>query len=131
MKALDTNVLIRFLVNDDKKQALQAKAALAKAESQGHCFMIVTPVVLELIWVLSKVYEYAREDIINALEQLLFMPVIAFEHPQRIHRLVLLGRKTSLELSDLLIGICGQDTGSVRTLTFDKKATRSSLFNSF
>lgn len=128
MKALDTNILVRFLVNDDKKQARKAKNIFEGAERHDQRLMVVTPVVLELIWVLSAVYEYPREEILDSLEQLLLLPVIEFEHPQRMRKLLSTGRSSSTDLSDLLIGICGQDMKSENTLTFDKDASKSPLF---
>lgn len=128
MKALDTNILVRFLVNDDKKQARKARNIFEEAERHDQRLMVVTPVVLELFWVLSAVYEYAREEILDSLEQLLLLPVIEFEHPQRMRKMLSFGRSSSTDLSDLLIGICGQDMKSENTLTFDKGASKSRLF---
>jgi len=60
MISLDTNVIIRFLVNDDKKQAGMVKKIFSEAEKANTAFIITTPVLLELIYVLDSVYKYTR-----------------------------------------------------------------------
>ena len=128
MRALDTNVLVRFLVNDDAEQAAAAKNLLRRVEAAGDQLLVVTPVVLELIWVLEAVYDCKRAEILDALDNLTNLAALRFEHPERIRKLVVLGRSTPQELSDLLIGICGHDAGHQKTLTFDVDASKSALF---
>ncbi len=128
MNALDTNLLVRFLVNDDRKQAHKVKQLFETAERAGEVFMLTTVVALELIWVLSAVYECSRADILRALEQLCMLPIVHFENPTLIQRLISLGRDTTIELPDLLIGLAGQSLGCETTLTFDRKAAQSDLF---
>jgi len=128
MRALDTNVLVRFLVNDDAEQAAAAKNLLRRVEAAGDQLLVVTPVVLELIWVLEAVYDCKRAEILDALDNLTNLAALRFEHPERIRKLVALGRSTHRELSDLLIGICGNDVGHQKTLTFDVDASKSALF---
>jgi len=65
--ALDTNVLVRLLVNDDPAQAEQAAAPI---DSSAACFVPIT-VALELEWVLRGAYKLPREAVINAFEGLL------------------------------------------------------------
>ena len=128
MKALDTNLLVRFLVRDDPAQAETVRALFEKAQRSGDVFMVTTVVVLELIWVLSSVYGCRRGDIIDSLEQLCMLPILRFEHPGWIHRLISLGRTGDTDLPDLLIGIAGQANGCESTLTFDRRAAQSTLF---
>lgn len=128
MKALDTNLLVRFLINDDQKQADKVKKLFEKAELSGDVFMVTTVVVLELIWVLSAVYECTRADVLLALEQLSMLPIVHFENLLIIQRLISLGSSTGNDLSDLLIGLVGQSLNCNTTLTFDRKAAQSSLF---
>jgi predicted nucleic-acid-binding protein len=57
LKALDTNVIVRLLMNDDKVQARRAKAILEKAEVDAERYFLSLLVILEAIWVLSAVYQ--------------------------------------------------------------------------
>ncbi|MBP7867556.1 MAG: type II toxin-antitoxin system VapC family toxin [Acidobacteria bacterium] len=128
MKALDTNVLVRFLVNDDRAQAERVRRLLAGAEEEGESFLITLPVVMELIWVLRSVYGLDKAAILEALDALTLMPVLEFEQVDRVRELIRLGLKTRLELVDLLICICGRLSGAESTLTFDRKAGQEAGF---
>ena len=79
MKALDTNVLVRFLVKDDAKQAQQVYSLFKQAENDQQRLFVPLLVVLETIWVLQAVYEVDDPDILAALNDLLMMPVLLFE----------------------------------------------------
>jgi predicted nucleic-acid-binding protein len=128
VKALDTNVLVRFLLADDKAQASRVKRLFEAAERSGERFKITTPVLLELIWVLSAVYELTRDEVILAIELLAQMPILEFESYDDVQRLVRLGRSTRADLSDLLIGIVAQSGGCDVTLTFEKGLKQTELF---
>ena len=128
MKALDTNVLIRFLVRDDEKQAQAVKKILVEVEKENGELFIPLSVTLEMLWVLSSVYEYPQEDIIRALETLLVTPVFKIEKHERISHLCRIAGKGDYDLADILIGLTSRDNGCDTTLTFDKKAVRSGLF---
>ena len=128
MKALDTNVIVRFLVNDDQAQARLVKELLEAAEKAGQRFLLTTPVLLELIWVLSAVFDFSRDEVIKALDLLTQMPIFEFEDFAGTQKLVVLGRTTRADLPDLLIGLAGRSNGCTRTLTFDKGLSKTSLF---
>ena len=57
MIALDTNVLVRFLVKDDEQQAELVRVLFMEAEQRKEPLLVPLLVVLELIWVLESVYE--------------------------------------------------------------------------
>lgn len=128
MKSLDTNVIIRFLVNDDKKQGDIVRSFFEKAEAAGNSYYVSIPVLLEVLWILDSVYDYSRDEIINAVESLSSMPVIIFEKADVVQEFIDAGRKARLDLSDILIGVAAKNAGCDSTLTFDLKAAKSDLF---
>lgn len=128
MKALDTNVIVRFLVNDDKAQARRARALLQEAEDTGDALFVTTPVVLEIIWVLDAAYDFTRTEILRALELLAGMPILEFEDYDGLQQLIRLGRETRADLPDLLIGLTGRRCGCEATVTFDKYLARIEPF---
>ncbi len=128
MKALDTNVIVRFLINDDKTQGRKARVLFENAERTGERYRIGTPVLLETIWVLSAVYDLAREDVLHALELLTQIPILEFESYETVLELVRLGATTNADLPDLLIGLSGRAAGCESTLTFDKGLGPTGLF---
>ncbi len=128
MKAIDTNLVIRFLVNDDDRQTAKVLALFQRTESRGEQLLVSLPVVLETIWVLESSYGCARSVILDALEQLTLTPVFKFEVLERVKEFLRRARDSTLDLDDVLIGLTAQDLGCETTLTFDKKAAKSDLF---
>jgi predicted nucleic-acid-binding protein len=128
MKALDTNVIIRFLVNDDKAQGRKVQELFEEAEENTRRFLITTPVVLEVLWVLSAVYDFARDETLHALELLTQLPILEFEDYDGMQQLIRLGRSTNADLPDIVIGLAGKSQGCETTLTFEKGLTPTGLF---
>ncbi|HIO93207.1 MAG TPA: PIN domain-containing protein [Leucothrix mucor] len=128
MIALDTNVLVRFLVNDDKKQADVAKKIIKEAELSKQPLFVTTLVVLELIWVLDAVYAVEREDIIGAISNLILMPALYFEKQSTLRHFINSANHSTFDLSDLLIALSAVELACDTTLTFDKKASKFEFF---
>ena len=128
MIALDTNVIVRFLVRDDEKQARTVYARFKQAEETRETLFVPLLVVLETIWVLESAYDKSRKDILDAFEELQGMPVLEFEKMQVLQTMISEGRKSSADLSDLLIAAAAQCCGCSGGITFDKKAAKSAFF---
>ena len=128
MIALDTNVIIRFLVRDDEKQAQIVYARLKKAELAHEKLFIPLVVLLEILWVLESAYGMPRNEILDSLEDLRKMPILEFEEERVLDLLVISGRKTSADLADLLISHSANCSGCDSILTFDKKASKQPIF---
>jgi predicted nucleic-acid-binding protein len=78
--ALDTNVLVRLLVNDDPAQAEQAAVLI---DASAACFVPIT-VVLELEWVLRGAYQLSREAITHALRGLIAIRHLHLEQEEQV-----------------------------------------------
>jgi len=128
MKSVDTNIIIRFLVNDDKKQGQLVKKLFEDTEKRESSLLISVPVLLEVLYVLKSVYGFKREDILMALESLITLPILIFEKTDVVQNFISAGKDIHLELDDLFIAMISRDSGCETTITFDKKAARSSLF---
>lgn len=128
MKALDTNILVRFLVRDDSSMAARVDKLLDAANTRGNSFLISLPVVLEILWVLKSGYKLSRPDILDAVEKLSLMPVLTFDPECPVHELVAMARNGNFDLADILIGLSAKQQGCETTLTLDKKAAQSELF---
>ena len=83
MIAVDTNVLLRYLLHDDEAQAARADAVFDAAET-----VLITDVVLvEAVWTLSgRKYRLARAELVAVLERLFSEPSIRFEDDQAVWR---------------------------------------------
>jgi len=128
MKALDTNVLVRFLVKDDEKQARIAYQVFTQAEYKQDILFVPLLVVLKTIWVLQSAYEVSDHDIVSAFSELMQMPVLNFESHQVMQDFVSTSRAGNFDLSDLLIAHSARILGCQNVLTFDKRASKFKLF---
>lgn len=70
MTAIDTNVLVRYLVRDDAEQA-EAARALLEGLTQRHPGFVCREVAIEVVWVLERVYRFGRAEIADVLLELL------------------------------------------------------------
>ena len=128
MKAVDTNIIIRFLLQDDDKQAARVRKRFKEAEQQRDQLLVSGLVLLETIWVLESIYRVERGAILDAIAELLLLPVLAFEQQPAVRRFVETNRQSRLDLSDALIAEWAAALGCEAVLTFDKKAAKSELF---
>ena len=128
MKALDTNVLVRFLVKDDEPQAKAVYRMFKQTESKTEVLFVPTLVVLETVWVLDTVYEATRQEILDSIDELLLMPILEFEAQSAIWSFISSARENKTDLSDLLIAHCTKYSGCDSVITFDKRASRFALF---
>lgn len=128
MKALDTNVVVRFLLNDDPRQGARARRLLMAAEDKGEPLLLTNPVLLELIWVLTAVYDFSRTEVLDALELLAGMPALCFESYDVVVSLITRGRAGTTDVPDLLIGLWAAQRGCESTVTFEKRLPATGLF---
>ncbi len=128
MKALDTNVIVRFLVQDDVNQAKKVIQLFTKAEQNNNPLYVPLLVVLEVIWVLQSAYSVSRQDIVLAISNLLQMQVFEFESQSTLRDFIISANKYPYDLSDILISQSAISSNCETTLTFDKKASRFELF---
>jgi predicted nucleic-acid-binding protein len=128
MKALDTNVLVRFLVKDDEQQAKAVYRIFKQTESKAGVFFVPTLVALETVWVLDSVYETTRQEILDAIDELMLMPILEFEAQSAIRSFISSARENKTDLSDLLIAHCAKYSGCASVITFDKRAAKFELF---
>jgi predicted nucleic-acid-binding protein len=120
MIALDSNVLIRLLVEDDPNQANRAKRLLQSIrERREQCF-ISDPVLCEIEWVLDSAYGASRRDVATAIQQFLASALFVVEDPASVQRALDLFSQGKGDFSDYLLGIRGQKRGARTTYTFDR-----------
>ncbi|MDS1140536.1 type II toxin-antitoxin system VapC family toxin [Pusillimonas sp. SM2304] len=112
----DTNVLLRFLLNDDRKQA----AAASKALNSASVVAIALPALCEVVWVLSQGYKIAASDIADALEALLDSENVEVNRGAVDAGLDLL--RAGGDFADGVIAFEGMALGGSIFISFNKKA---------
>ena len=128
MTAVDTNVLVRFLVRDDEKQAEAARRRLKQAESRRERLMIPVLVVLETIWVLESAYDKTRSEILDSLCAMRQMPIFDFEADRVVEGLLNDGLRYKADLADILIAHAAKAAGCESGITFDRAAAKLPFF---
>ena len=128
MIGLDTNVLIRLVVADDPTQAARAKQFVEhRCTPDSPCF-INSVVLAEFVWVLTRVYQYRRSDIVAAIEGLLTGEDRIVEYHDEVRAGLEDYRSGRLDLIDALISQVNRAHGCEATATFDRKAARFDEF---
>ena len=112
----DTNILVRAVVGDDKKQARAAARLLKGAE----LIAVTLPCLCEFVWVLRRVYQFGQESIVAALEALLNADNVAVNRPAVDAGLSIL--KAGGDFADGLIAYEGSWLGGDTFISFDKRA---------
>jgi predicted nucleic-acid-binding protein len=123
MIALDTNVLVRFLTQDDDAQ-FQVAADLIEGCTRDLPGYVCREVMIELVWVLERAYKYSREEIADALLSIVTASQLLVENAQDIASIVNLYRDEGYDFADLMIRQAAQRTESRILKTFDQKLAR-------
>jgi predicted nucleic-acid-binding protein len=127
MIGLDTNVLLRYLVQDDARQADRAEKFLATACSVDDPAFINRVVLCEPVWVLESGYRYPRPRVASALETILRTRQFVVEDAQEAWASLAVYREGS-DFSDALIAALNLRQGCTATATFDWQAARQPGF---
>ena len=123
MIAIDTNVLLRYLVRDDEQQA-QIARKLLESLSVSRPGYVCREVTLELVWVLKKAYGFSKQQIATALEDLACAKHLVFENVSDVLHTVHVFRKCGTDFSDLMIVAAAKRAGALPLYTFDRRAAR-------
>ena len=129
MIGLDTNVLVRYLTQDDPRQSELATDFLENTLTPERPGYIGLTVLCELCWVLEDCYGQTRAQLVAILEKLLSVAVLRLERPDIVREATGDLRGGSADFSDHLIARSNSAAGCETTLTFDKKASRSPGFS--
>jgi predicted nucleic-acid-binding protein len=128
MIGLDTNVLVRYLTQDDPVQSAQANTFIAQHLSATEPGIIGHIVLCEVGWVLSRAYGYTREQVADALGALLTCREFQVESPDLGILALQDYRYGPADFSDYLLGRVHQRLGATHTSTFDRKAAQATQF---
>jgi predicted nucleic-acid-binding protein len=125
MIGLDTNVLVRYVVQDDADQSARATELIethCRADNPGWIDSIV---LCELVWVLESAYGYEREIVASVLRQLLGTADIVVENPTQAWSALRAYESGPADFADYLVGLRNHGNGCESTYTFDRRASAS------
>jgi predicted nucleic-acid-binding protein len=128
MIGLDTNILVRYLAQDDPLQSPQANDLIKRRLNENDPGFVSVVAMVETAWVLERTYGLTDADVAAAIERVLQIDVLLVENEQDVFTAMIALKEGRGSFADALIGALGVRAGCVRTLTFDRKALRLSGF---
>ena len=123
MIALDTNVLVRYLVDDDARQAEASRLLLQGLTAERPGF-VCREVTVELVWVLQRAYGFSRDRIAAVLEDLVATEGLEVEAADDVARAAFRYRQGGAGFSDLMIVAAAERAGAGTLYTFDRKVAQ-------
>ena len=124
MIALDSNVLIRLLADDDARQCARARAAVAAAEENGEAVLINDVVLAETMWTMAKRFKTPKSKLVEIVRGLLDSGTFVFESRACFEETLRLFEWSSADFSDCLIVAKNAAAGCRSTLTFDAECIK-------
>jgi len=125
MPALDTNILVRYLVADDKKQFKSAKALIESADEEAPLFLSLS-VLVELEWVLRSLYAFDKSDLLTIFNKLLDTRELVFQDEDVVETTISLYTENNSDFADCLHLATAHVYEYTPMITFDRKAARVS-----
>jgi predicted nucleic-acid-binding protein len=128
MFGLDTNVLVRYIVQDDPIQAGSATAFIethCTAETPG---FICNIVLVELVWVLERGYGYDKKSVVTVLKQVAVTSELQMENSVLAWQAIMDYESGTAGFADCLLAAVNQQYGCDVTYTFDQRAAKYSSF---
>jgi predicted nucleic-acid-binding protein len=128
MIGLDTNILVRYLTQDDPVQSAKATEILERRLTPKNSGFVSVVVIVETVGVLDRAYGLAAQEIAATVERLLQVEVLMIEDEQEVFTAMVALKQGRASFADALIAELGARAGCTRTLTFDQKAGRLPSF---
>jgi predicted nucleic-acid-binding protein len=124
MIGLDTNVLVRYLAQDDPIQSAAATELFERRLSEQEPGFVSIVAVTETAWVLERAYGLSNRDIAMAIEGVLQTAVLVVESEQEVFGATIALKEGRGSFADALIAALGEKAGCSHTVTFDRRARR-------
>lgn len=128
MTGVDTNVLVRYLTEDDPVQARKAAAWLQTIASRGQRCFIGATVLCELAWVLRGAYDVSKADLLTTLDRLVATTQFVIGDKDVVRAGIEAYRSGRADFADYVIGAIHREAGCAKTVTFDRRLRGSLLF---
>ena len=128
MIGLDTNVIVRYLTQDDPVQSPKATGLIERGLTEEDPGFMSVVAMAEAAWVLERVYDRTAEEIAAVIERMLEVEVLVVESEQEVFTAMIAVKEGRGAFADALIGALGARAGCSHTVTFEQKALRLTAF---
>lgn len=122
MIGLDTNVLVRYIMQDDPKQSPRATEIVESLEGVGSGYVTLVSIV-ELVWVLSASFDLTRSQVAQALDGIVRTKQFKIENADQVIRALRVFKAGKSDFADCLIERSANSAGCEKTITFDVNAS--------
>jgi len=124
MIGLDTNILVRYLTQDDPIQSPKARQIIERRLTEEKPGFVSIVAMVETVWVLERGYGLTPREIVAAVERMLQTDVLVVENEQEVFTAMIALKDGQGSFADAVIAALGARMGCSCTLTFDRKALR-------
>lgn len=125
MIGLDTNVLVRYLAQDDKAQSALATKLIEQMLTVSKPGFISVVSLVEMVWVLEGCYSSTKDEVVDIVERLLRVKQLLVQDAEVVWQAVRMFRNGKADFADCLIERAGGAHGCNHTVTFDKAAVKA------
>ncbi len=124
MPSLDTNVLVRYVVQDDSGQLAVARRLIERCVSEGQSLFVPVTVTLELEWVLRAGFGFGKDDVLQVLADLFSAAELSFQSERPLEVALQLYREGTADFVDCLHIALATEAGELPLWTFDRRASK-------
>ena len=128
MIGIDTNVLVRYLAQDDPSQSARATQIIEQLLTEEQPGFISLVTMAEMVWVLERAYGLSASELAAVIERMLQADTLVIQNEQEVFTAMVALKTGVASFPDALIGALGSWAGCSSTLTFDRKAARLADF---
>ncbi len=121
MTGLDTNVLVRYLTEDDPIQSKRAADLITTVTTRGGKCYVSALVLCETAWVLRGAYDVSKADLLMTFDQILATTQFVVGDKDLVRRALEAFRNGRADFADYIISAIHEDAGCDRTVTFDRR----------
>jgi predicted nucleic-acid-binding protein len=128
MIGLDTNIVVRYLTQDDPVQSPKATELIERRLRTDNPGFVRIVAMAKIAWVLERIYGLRAEELATAIERILQVDVLVIESEQEVFAAMTALQQGLGSFADALIGALGTRAGCSHTMTFDEEALRIPTF---
>jgi predicted nucleic-acid-binding protein len=118
---VDTSVILRLLVRDDDVKIKAVERLIRNAEREGGVLYVLPVAILEVVWVLEKVYKFDRSSIRELVIAILNTPQLRIEREDVFRKALLVYEIKNVKFADAVMGYWGLERGYETVFTYDEK----------
>jgi predicted nucleic-acid-binding protein len=126
MIGVDTNILLRTLLQDDAKQLARARAFFATCTKERPAYISLVTLI-ETAWVMQKLYGLSKLETVAQLEILMKAENLALQDEDAVAMALQTYADTKIDFADALIAAVNQQHGCEKTVSFDRTAIKSGV----